>query len=54
MQVAFLLYDRFTALDLAGPYEVLAGVPGTDAVLVAERPGPVPNDHGSGGTRRLR
>jgi transcriptional regulator GlxA family with amidase domain len=47
MQVAFLLYDRFTALDLAGPYEVLASVPGTDAVLVAERPGPVPNDHGT-------
>jgi transcriptional regulator GlxA family with amidase domain len=45
MQVAFLLYDRFTALDVAGPYEVLASVPGTEAVLVAERTGPVRNDH---------
>jgi putative intracellular protease/amidase len=44
MQVAFLLYDRFTALDLAGPYEVLASVPGTEAVLVAEQTGPVRND----------
>jgi transcriptional regulator GlxA family with amidase domain len=45
MQVAFLLYDRFTALDLAGPYEVLASTPGTESVLVAERAGPVRNDH---------
>jgi transcriptional regulator GlxA family with amidase domain len=44
VQVAFLLYDRFTALDLAGPYEVLASVPGTEAVLVAEKTGPVRND----------
>jgi transcriptional regulator GlxA family with amidase domain len=44
MQVAYLLYDRFTALDIAGPYEVLSSVPGTDSVLVAERAGPVRND----------
>jgi transcriptional regulator GlxA family with amidase domain len=44
MQVAFLLYHRFTALDVAGPYEVLNGVPGTESVLVAERTGPVLND----------
>jgi transcriptional regulator GlxA family with amidase domain len=45
MQTAFLLYDRFTALDVVGPYEVLASVPGAETVLVAERAGPVPNDH---------
>lgn len=44
MQAAFLLYDRFTALDVAGPYEVLASVPGAETVLVAERRGPVRND----------
>jgi transcriptional regulator GlxA family with amidase domain len=44
MQVAFLLYDRFTALDLSGPYEVLSSLPGTESVLVAEHPGPVRND----------
>jgi transcriptional regulator GlxA family with amidase domain len=47
MQVAFLLYDRFTALDVAGPYEVLASVPGTESVLVAEQAGLVRNDHDS-------
>jgi transcriptional regulator GlxA family with amidase domain len=45
MQTAFLLYDRFTALDVVGPYEVLASVPGAETVLVAERAGPVRNDH---------
>jgi putative intracellular protease/amidase len=44
MKAAFLLYDRFTALDVAGPYEVLASVPGVETVLVAERTGPVRND----------
>jgi putative intracellular protease/amidase len=44
VQAAFLLYDRFTALDVAGPYEVLASVPGAETVLVAERTGPVRND----------
>jgi transcriptional regulator GlxA family with amidase domain len=44
MQVAFLLYDRFTALDLSGPYEVLSSLPDTESVLVAEQAGPVRND----------
>jgi len=46
MQIAVLLYDRFTALDAVGPYEVLCRLPGAEAVFVAERPGPVPNDKG--------
>lgn len=41
MQVAFLLYPGFTALDMIGPFEVLAFVPDVRTVLVAERPGPV-------------
>jgi len=44
MQVACLLYDRFTALDIVGPFEVLKSVPGTEPVFVAERTGPVPNE----------
>jgi transcriptional regulator GlxA family with amidase domain len=44
MQVAYLLYDRFTALDVTGPYEVFSSVPGTESVLVAEHAGLVRND----------
>ena len=44
MQIAVLLYPRFTALDVIGPYEVLARMPGTEVVFVAERPGLVSND----------
>jgi putative intracellular protease/amidase len=47
MQVAYLLYDRFTALDITGPYEVLNSVPGTESVFVAEHRGPIRNDSGS-------
>ena len=31
MNIAILLYDRFTALDAIGPYEVLSRLPGRDA-----------------------
>ena len=44
MQAAFVLYDRFTALDIIGPFQTLADVPGIDAFFVAERVGPV-RDH---------
>ena len=44
MQVAYLLYDRFTALDIIGPHDVLNGVPGTESVFVAERAGPLRNE----------
>ncbi|WP_156722074.1 DJ-1/PfpI family protein [Streptomyces apocyni] len=47
MQIALVLFDRFTALDAVGPYEILARVPGAETVFVAERPGPVRNDSGS-------
>lgn len=47
MQVAYLLYDRFTALDITGPHEVLNSVPGTESVFVAERTGPVRNESDS-------
>ncbi|WMX44138.1 DJ-1/PfpI family protein [Streptomyces roseicoloratus] len=47
MQIAVLLYDRFTALDAVGVYELLARLPGADTVFVAKEPGPVRNDQGS-------
>jgi len=46
VQIAILLYDRFTALDAVGPYEVLARMPDTTVVFVSERPGPVRADTG--------
>ncbi|MDQ1007041.1 putative intracellular protease/amidase [Streptomyces sp. V4I23] len=46
MQIAVLLFDRFTALDAVGPYEVLCRLPGAEVAFVAERPGPVANDRG--------
>ncbi len=47
VQTAIVLFDRFTALDAVGPYEVLSRVPGAETVFVAERTGPVRNDTGS-------
>lgn len=47
MQIAILLYDRFTALDAVGPYEILSRLPDTEIRFVAQRPGPVANDTGS-------
>ncbi|ALC26289.1 DJ-1/PfpI family protein [Streptomyces bacillaris] len=47
MQIAITLFDRFTALDAVGPYEILSRAPGAEVVFVAERTGPVANDTGS-------
>jgi transcriptional regulator GlxA family with amidase domain len=47
MQVAYVLFERFTALDITGPYEVLNSVPGVESVFVAERTGPVRNESGT-------
>jgi transcriptional regulator GlxA family with amidase domain len=47
MQIAILLYDRFTALDVVGPYDVLSRLPGADVVLTGIRRGPVSNEVGS-------
>ena len=44
MQIALALYERFTALDIVGPFQVLADVPDHDIVWVADRVGPV-TDH---------
>lgn len=44
--IAILLYDRFTALDAVGPYEVLSRLPGYTVTFVATEPGPVRTDTG--------
>ncbi|MFC8506487.1 DJ-1/PfpI family protein [Streptomyces sp. NPDC057411] len=47
MQIAVVLYDRFTSLDAVGPYELLARLPGAETVFVAKEAGPVRNDQDS-------
>ncbi|MGH9286911.1 MAG: DJ-1/PfpI family protein [Acidimicrobiales bacterium] len=44
MLITIPLFDRFTALDAVGPYEVLSRLPGAEVVFVAERAGPVKTD----------
>jgi transcriptional regulator GlxA family with amidase domain len=44
MQIAYLLYDRFTALDITGPHEVFNSVPGNEAIFVAEEAGEIRNE----------
>lgn len=41
MQIAFVLYPQFTALDIVGPFQTLTDIPGVDACFVAEHAGPV-------------
>jgi putative intracellular protease/amidase len=45
MRIAIPLYDRFTALDAVGPYEVLARLPGARVTWLAREPGVVRNDN---------
>ncbi|HKH42421.1 MAG TPA: DJ-1/PfpI family protein [Solirubrobacterales bacterium] len=44
VQIAYLLYDRFTALDIIGPHDVFNSVPGNESIFVAEKSGPVRNE----------
>jgi transcriptional regulator GlxA family with amidase domain len=46
MQIAILIYDRLTALDAVGPYEVLSRLPGAELTFVAQEPGPKRTDTG--------
>jgi transcriptional regulator GlxA family with amidase domain len=41
MQIALVLYPKFTALDIIGPFQALVDVPGHDVVFVGEEAGPV-------------
>jgi transcriptional regulator GlxA family with amidase domain len=40
MEIAVPLFDRFTALDAVGPYEVLSRLPDAQLKFVASEPGP--------------
>jgi putative intracellular protease/amidase len=44
MRIAITLFDRVTALDAVGPYEVLSRIPGARVDFVAAEPGPKRTD----------
>ncbi|MEU5443546.1 DJ-1/PfpI family protein [Streptomyces griseofuscus] len=46
MQIAVVVYDRFTALDVVGPYEILSRLPDAHLTFVAERAGAVRTETG--------
>jgi transcriptional regulator GlxA family with amidase domain len=46
MNIAIVLYDKLTALDAIGPYEVLSRLPGATVTFVAPQAGPVTTDNG--------
>ncbi|MGB5696326.1 MAG: DJ-1/PfpI family protein [Polyangiales bacterium] len=46
MKVAIALFDRVTALDAVGPYEVLQRLPGAEVCFVGHRKGEVRTDNG--------
>jgi putative intracellular protease/amidase len=45
VDIVCLLFDRITALDVVGPYEVLQRLPGADVKFVAPQAGPVRTDN---------
>jgi putative intracellular protease/amidase len=45
MHIAIPLFDRFTALDAVGPYQVLSAIPGADVRFLGPEPGPVRTDN---------
>jgi transcriptional regulator GlxA family with amidase domain len=45
MRIVFLLFDRITALDVVGPYEVLARLPGARLVFAAPQRGEIRTDN---------
>jgi transcriptional regulator GlxA family with amidase domain len=46
MRIAAVLYPRFTALDIVGPYDVLCRLPGAEWTFVAEQRGEIRTDTG--------
>ena len=46
MRIAILIFDRLTALDAVGPYEVLSRLPGAELTFVASEAGPKRTDTG--------
>jgi putative intracellular protease/amidase len=46
VDIAIPIYDRFTALDAVGPYEVLSRLPDARVQFIAAEPGPHKTDNG--------
>lgn len=46
MNIGFLLFPKFTQLDVTGPYEVLSRAPGAKLHLIWKYPDPVDSDRG--------
>src|SRR3954451_20457685 len=47
MQIAILIFDKLTAFDAIGPYEVLRSVPGWEVKFVGPEKGQVRTDSGA-------
>jgi len=47
MQIAILIFEKLTALDAIGPYEVLRNVPGWEVRFVGSEKGPIRTDCGA-------
>jgi len=47
VQIAILIFEKLTALDAIGPYEVLRSVPGWEVRFVGPAKGPVRTDSGA-------
>lgn len=47
MRIAILIFDKLTALDAVGPYEVLSRLPGAELEFVAKEAGPKRTDTGA-------
>ncbi len=47
MRIAILIFQKLTALDAIGPYEVLSRLPGAELTFVAPDPGELRTDTGS-------
>lgn len=47
MNIAILIFDKFTALDAVGPYEVLSRLPGAELRFVAKEAGAKRTDTGA-------
>ena len=45
-RIGLVLYPRFTALDIVGPFQTLVDVPGLETFFVAEKSGPVVDHSG--------
>jgi putative intracellular protease/amidase len=45
VQIAIPLFDRFTALDAVGPYQVLSAIPGATVRFLGPEAGPVRTDN---------